>query len=85
MGGSSLDFGAEPILRQSHRRAAGSAEGALFRQVPKGWTYYDVIETGIAGIALDARKFGSHPMRSGWISTAARNGASVWTERDQPA
>jgi site-specific recombinase XerC len=67
--------------------AAGIIEGALFRQVPKGGkriggrlggrAYYEVIKSGIAGIGLDASKFGSHSMRSGWISTAARNGASV--------
>jgi hypothetical protein len=43
-----------------------------------GRAYYDVIKQGIAGIQPDASKFGSHSMRSGWISTAARNGASVW-------
>jgi hypothetical protein len=68
--------------------AAGIIEGALFRQVPKGGkrigdklggrAYYDVVKAGVARIGLDASKFGSHSMRAGWISTAARNGASVW-------
>src|SRR5262245_60738756 len=43
-----------------------------------GRAYYDLIKSGIAGIGLDASKYGSHSMRLGWISTAARNGASVW-------
>jgi hypothetical protein len=72
--------------------AAGITEGALFRQVPKGSkrvgdrisgrAYYDIVKQGIAGIGLDASKFGSHSMRSGWISTAARNGASVWKMKE---
>ena len=53
---------------------AGITEGALFRQVPKGGkrvgarlsgrAYYDVIKQGIAGLGLDATKYGSHSMRS---------------------
>jgi hypothetical protein len=72
--------------------AAGITEGAPFRQVPKGGkrsggglggrAYYDVVKSGIAGIGLDASKYGSHSMRAGWISTAARNGASVWKMKE---
>jgi integrase len=72
--------------------AAGIIEGALFQQVPKGGkgiggrlggrAYYEVIKQGIAGIGLNASKYGSHSMRSGWISTAARNGASVWKMKE---
>ncbi len=72
--------------------AAGITEGALFRQVPKGGkcvgdrlggrAYYDLIKSGIAGIGLDASRYGSHSMRSGWISTAARNGASLWKMKE---
>jgi hypothetical protein len=47
-----------------------------------GRAYYDVIKQGIAGIGLDAAKFGSHSMPSGWISTAARNGASFWKMKE---
>jgi site-specific recombinase XerD len=72
--------------------AAGVAEGALFRQTPKGGkrvgdritgqTYYDVVKQAIDAIGLDASKFGSHSMRSGWISTAAKNGASIWKMKE---
>jgi len=68
--------------------AAGITQGALLRQVPKGGkrvggrlggrAYYDVIKSGIAGIGLDASEYGSHSMRAGRISIAAKNGASVW-------
>ncbi len=44
--------------------------------------YYDVIKQGIACIGLDASKFDTHSMRSGSISTAARNGASVWKMKE---
>jgi hypothetical protein len=47
-----------------------------------GNAYCDVIKQGIAGIGLGASKFGSHSMRSGWISTAARNGASIWKMKE---
>jgi hypothetical protein len=36
----------------------------------------------IAAIGLDASKFGSHAMRSGWTSTAAKNGASLWEMKE---
>jgi site-specific recombinase XerC len=72
--------------------AAGISEGALFRACPKGGrrvgdriagrTFYDVVKNGVAAIGLDASKYGSHSMRSGWISTAARNGASLWKMKE---
>jgi hypothetical protein len=59
---------------------AGIIEGALFRQTPKGGkrigeritgqAYYDIVKQAIAPIGLDASKFGSHSMRSDWITTA---------------
>jgi hypothetical protein len=52
------------------------------RPIRTGSQYYEVIKQGIAGIGLDASKFGSHSMRSGWISTAASNGASVWKMKE---
>lgn len=66
---------------------AGITEGGL-RQTPKGGerigeritgqAYSDAVKQAIAAIGLDASKYGSHSIRSGWISTAAKNGASVW-------
>jgi integrase len=66
---------------------AGITEGVL-RRTPKGGrrigeritgqAYYDAVKQAIAAIGLDASKYGSHSIRSGWISTAAKNGASVW-------
>jgi hypothetical protein len=40
------------------------------------------VKQAIAAIGLDASKFGSHSMRSGWITTAAKNGASVWKMKE---
>jgi hypothetical protein len=33
-------------------------------------------------IGLDASKFDSHSMRSGWTSTAAKNVASLWKMKE---
>jgi integrase len=71
---------------------AGITESALFRQTAQsrkrvgdritGQAYYDVVKQAIAAIGLDASKFGSHSMRSGWTSTAAKNGASLWKMKE---
>jgi hypothetical protein len=79
-------------LLQEWLDAAGTTDGAPFREVPKGGKrvggrlsgcgYYDVVKQGIGGIGPDASKYGSHSMRSGCISTAAKSGASVWKMKE---
>jgi integrase len=58
------------------------AEGRRARRGFPGAAITDVTKRGIEAVGLDASKLGSHSMRSGWILTAAMNGASVWTMKE---
>src|SRR5215475_1646832 len=42
----------------------------------------DAVKTGVEAMGLDAKKFGSHSMRAGWITSAARNGANVFKMKE---
>jgi hypothetical protein len=46
-----------------------------------GQAYY-VVKQAIAALGADASKFGSHSMRSGGTSIAAKNGASLWKTKE---
>jgi hypothetical protein len=72
--------------RRHHFRLAvpADARGWQACRPADGQAYYDVVKQAIADIGLDTSKYGSHSTRSGWISTAAKDGASVEDERDQP-
>jgi integrase len=68
--------------------AAGITEGPVFRSIRKGGhvTRYrltsksvcDLVKSYAARIGLDASTYGAHSLRSGFLTSAARRGASVW-------
>jgi site-specific recombinase XerD len=72
--------------------ASGITEGAIFRPVAKGGRLRDArlsakavcsITKAYAGrIGLDGTAYGAHSLRSGFLTSAARRGASVFKMRD---
>jgi integrase len=72
--------------------AAGIAEGPVFRPVRKGGqvrdrrltakSVCDLVKAYAGKLGLDASTFGAHSLRSGFLTSAARRGASVFKMRD---
>jgi len=72
--------------------AAGIAEGAVFRPVRKGGkvldrrltakSVCDLVKAYAQHVGLDGAAFGAHSLRSGFLTSAARRGASVFKMRD---
>jgi integrase len=72
--------------------ASGIFEGALFRPVAKGGrigrqrltdkSVCDLVKHYAKCLGLDAGAFGAHSLRSGFLTSAARRGASVFKMRD---
>ncbi len=73
-------------------QAAGITEGALFRPVAKGGrlcpgrlsdkAVANVVKAYAARLGLEAAEFAGHSLRSGFLTSAARRGASVFKMRD---
>jgi site-specific recombinase XerD len=72
--------------------AAGISEGPVFRPVRKGGkvrdqrlsakSVCDLVKTYAGQVGLDVAAFGAHSLRSGFLTSAARRGASVFKMRD---
>jgi integrase len=72
--------------------AAGVTEGAIFRQVRKGGCVLperlsaaavcDLVKASAGKLGLDPAAYGAHSLRAGFLTSAARNGASVFKMRD---
>jgi hypothetical protein len=72
--------------------AAGITEGPVFRPVAKGGrlgagrlsgkSVCTLVQAYAARLGLDAEAFGAHSLRSGFLTSAARRGASVFKMRD---
>ena len=72
--------------------AAGITEGAIFRPVAKGGrlgesrlaakSVCDITKAYADRVGLDAATVGAHSLRSGFLTSAARRGASVFKMRD---
>jgi integrase len=72
--------------------AAGITEGPIFRPVRKGGavrdrrltakSVNDIVKASAASVGLDASNFGAHSLRSGFLTSAARRGASIFKMRD---
>jgi integrase len=73
-------------------KAAGIGEGPLFRPVAKGGrlgtqrisdkSVCDLVKAYAERIGLNAADFGAHSLRAGFLTSAARRGASVFKMRD---
>lgn len=74
------------------REASGITEGPTFRPVAKGGrlgtgrlsgkSVCTIVQAYAARLGLDADTFGAHSLRSGFLTSAARRGASVFKMRD---
>jgi site-specific recombinase XerD len=72
--------------------AAGITEGPLFRPVAKGGrlsnrrltdkSVCDLVKAYAGRLGLNATDFGAHSLRAGFLTSAARRGASVFKMRD---
>ena len=72
--------------------AAGILEGPIFRPVAKGGrvgatrltakSVYDIVRAYAGAIGLTAADFGAHSLRSGFLTSSAIRGASVFKMRD---
>ncbi len=72
--------------------AAGITEGPVFRPVRKGGKVRDrrltsnavceIVKAYAGKLGLDASSFGAHSLRSGFLTSAARRGASIFKMRD---
>jgi site-specific recombinase XerD len=72
--------------------AAQITDGALFRPVAKGGrlgihrltdkSVCDLVKAYAKQVGLNASEFGAHSLRSGFLTSAARRGASVFKMRD---
>jgi integrase len=74
------------------QQAAGLSEGPLFRAVAKGGrlgpkrltdkSVCDLVKAYAGRLGLKAADFGAHSLRAGFLTSAARRGASVFKMRD---
>ncbi len=72
--------------------AAGIIEGPLFRPVAKGGrlaaqrltgrAVCEIVQAYASRLGLDPAAFGAHSLRAGFLTSAARRGASVFKMRD---
>src|SRR5262249_46640717 len=72
--------------------AAGIDAGPVFRPIRKGGKVRarrlsaklvcDLVKTYAGAVGLDAASFGAHSLRAGFLTSAARRGASVFKMRD---
>jgi site-specific recombinase XerD len=74
------------------REAAGITSGPLFRSVRKGGkvadrlsaqSVTDIVKTHAERVGLDPTLFAGHSLRSGFLTSAARRGASIFKMMDQ--
>jgi integrase len=72
--------------------ASGITEGAIFRSVRKGGAVRaerlsgkavgDLVKRAAGKLGLDSAAYGAHSLRAGFLTSAARRGASVFKMRD---
>jgi site-specific recombinase XerD len=79
-------------IRRAWLDAAGIIEGAVFRPIRKGGkvldqrlaakSVCDLVKAYANYVGLDGATFGAHSLRSGFLTSAARRGASIFKMRD---
>jgi site-specific recombinase XerD len=84
---------ADPVAAlAAWRAAAGITSGALFRSIRKGGkvgarlsaqSVADIVKSAAARCGLDPAAFAGHSLRSGFLTSAAARGASVFKLMDQ--
>jgi integrase len=77
---------------QAWLQAAGITSGPVFRSVAKGnrigrdrlsdRAVANVVKDGAERVGLDAAQFSGHSLRSGFLTSAARRGASIFKMMD---
>jgi integrase len=77
---------------KAYLAAANITEGAVFRSIRKGGriraerlsgkAVCDITKAYARKLALDSAAYGAHSLRSGFLTSAARKGASVFKMRD---
>jgi integrase len=77
---------------QAWLEAAGIASGPVFRSVAKGNrvgnarisdpAVANIVKDGAGRVGLDAAQFSGHSLRSGFLTSAARRGASIFKMMD---
>jgi site-specific recombinase XerD len=72
--------------------AAGISDGPLFREVSKGQVGAEALSAQVVSLrtkrllrlcGIDPALYAAHSLRSGYITSAARSGASIWKLADQ--
>jgi site-specific recombinase XerD len=76
---------------QAWRKAADVATGALFRSIRKGGkvgerltdqSVADIVKAHAKRVGLDPRAFAGHSLRAGFLTSAAKRGASIFKMMD---
>ena len=77
---------------QVWRSAAGISTGPLFRSIRKGGklgdrltdqSVADIVKTHAGRVGLDPSQFAGHSLRAGFLTSAAKRGASIFKMMDQ--
>ncbi len=77
---------------QAWRNAVGITTGALFRSIRVGGklgdrltdqSVADIVKAHVARVGLDPARFAGHSLRSGFLTSAAKRGASIFKMMDQ--
>src|SRR5215471_4302386 len=77
---------------QVWRSAAGISAGPLFRSIRKGGklgdrltdqSVADIVKAHAERVGLDPRQFAGHSLRAGFLTSAAKRGASIFKMMDQ--
>jgi hypothetical protein len=69
--------------RASRDRAGSAADGSLALKVAERQSVADIVKLYAERVGLDPALFAGHSMRSGFLTSAAKRGASIFKMMDQ--